>query len=473
MPHAPLDPHTLKERGGNAANACAEYIKGRYVPCKVLILCGKGNNSADGLVLASLISDRFAVTVYQPILGKPGSPCAEFRKEAVDKGITFTMVAEPEKFELIIDAYYGIGFHLPLDENTARLFRRVNESAVPVIALDMPSGVESDTGRCDEHAIIAERTLTFTRNKIGLFVYPGADHAGTVVLLDAGIPVPEGISYRYTSISDLSLYPKRVNNSHKGTYGSLCIFAGTTGMAGAAYLCAHAAYRTGVGLVKIVTPEENRIILQTMLPEAVLVCYDTKRTNFRHIENAVTDCHALVAGPGIGKEEFTEQILTMLLASFEDKSTIIDADALNILSKNIDLLPRGAVVTPHPKEFARLSQADVSQVIACPFTNALSFAQEHSIVTLLKGARTVIGAPDGSARINLTGNNGMATAGSGDVLSGIIGALLALGVNSFDSASLGAYIHGKAGDIAAEKIGKPSMMASDIVGAISEVLKKS
>ncbi len=456
----------------NAAGVCAEYIKGRYTPCRLLILCGKGNNSADGLVLAALLCDRFSVTVYQPILGSPGTPCAVFRKEAVEKGVTFTVVAEPEKFDLIIDAFYGIGFRLPLASDIAGVFQRVNESGVPVIALDMPSGVEADTGRCEKSAIYAERTLTFTRNKIGLNVYPGAEHAGTVVVLDAGIPVPEGIRYRYTSLDGLSLYPKRYPNSHKGTYGTLCVFAGSVGMAGAAYLSALAAYRTGVGLVKMITPEENRIIMQTMLPEAVLICYDPACPDLRKIEKAVANCDALVAGPGIGTTETAGQILSMLLSVFNGGCTVLDADALNLLAKSSSDLPTDVIITPHPKEFSRLLNVCVAEVTTSPLTNAMAFAENHKVIALLKSARSVIADPKGDVRINLSGNHGMATAGSGDVLSGIIGALLALKLSSFDAASLGAYIHGKAGDIAAEKIGKPSLVASDIANSIADVLKK-
>lgn len=455
-----------------AATVCYDYIKAHYTPCRILILCGRGNNGADGLMLASLLSESYTVTVYQPTLGAPSTPCAIFRKNAVEKGVTFTVVAEPEKFDLIIDAFYGIGFRLPLSEDMKKLFCRINESGIPVISVDIPSGVEADTGKCDADAIRADITLTFTRKKVGLVVYPGAEHAGQVMLLDAGIPVPEGISSAYTSLTDLSLYPKRQDNSHKGTYGTLCIFAGSVGMAGASYLSALAAYRTGVGLVKIVTPMENRIILQTMLPEAVLVCYDGEHPDLRAIEKSVRGCDALVAGPGIGQSEVSAQILAMLLSDFDGCKTVLDADALNLMAANGDELPKGAVITPHPKEFSRLSGLSVRDITASQLNCAMEFAENHKVITLLKGARSVIADPKGNVRVNLTGNHGMATAGSGDVLSGIVGALLTLGLSSFDAASLGAYIHGKAGDKAAETIGKPSMMASDIANSIAEVLKK-
>ena len=224
--------------------------------------------------------------------------------------------------------------------------------------------------------------------------------------------------------------------------------------------------------MKIVTPVENRIILQTMLPEAVLVCYDGDHPDLRAIEKSVRGCDALVAGPGIGQSEVSAQILAMLLSVFDGCKTVLDADALNLMASNGDELPKGAVITPHPKEFSRLSGHSVRDITASPLNCAMEFAENHKVITLLKGARSIIADPKGNVRVNLTGNHGMATAGSGDVLSGIVGALLTLGLSSFDAASLCAYIHGKAGDIAAEKIGKPSMMASDIANSIADVLKR-
>ncbi len=456
-----------------AGKVAADYIRAHYAHCRVLVLCGTGNNSADGMIVASLLSGDYTVSVYQPTLARPDSYAARARKEAVEKGCTFPILLEFEKYDLIIDAFFGIGFHLPLEESIAKIFRFANDSALPIISLDIPSGVEADTGKAAKDAIRAECTLTFTKKKIGLVVYPGAEYTADVVLLDAGIPVPDGMQSSYSSLTDLSLYPARKRNSHKGTFGTLAVFAGSVGMAGAAYLSALAAYRTGVGMVKIITPEENRIILQTMLPEAVLVCYDSTSPDFRAIEKAVSGCSALVAGPGIGQGEGACKILSLLLSMFEGKKIILDADALNLISKYQMTLPEGCVITPHPKEFSRLSGLVMEEILSSPLHNAIRFAGDNSMVTLLKGARTVIADPSVKVRINLTGNDGMATAGSGDVLSGIVGALLCLGLSPFDAASLGAYIHGKAGDTAAEKLGRPSLMASDIANGIAEVLRKA
>lgn len=455
-----------------AATAAANYIKGRYIPSKILVLCGGGNNGADGLLLASLLAGQYDVTVYQPLLGSPDSPNAFYRKQATENGVSFTLAPELNEYQLIVDAYYGIGFHPPLPSDIGELFSKINTSGIPVVALDVPSGIEADTGIADKNALKAERTLTFIRIKPGLMVFPGAEFAGEVVLLDTGIPVPEGISSSYKSLDDLSLYPTRLQNSHKGTFGTLCIYAGTYGMAGAAYLCALAAYRTGVGLVKIITAEENRIILQTMLPEAVLVCYDQNNPDYKKIAMAVSSCDALVAGPGIGIGQAQSAMLTMLFSVFDGKPMILDADALNTVANFEMSFPPNSIVTPHPKEFSRISKKDITQILESPLLAAQNFAKNHNVITLLKGARTVISAPSEEVVINLKGNNGMATAGSGDVLSGIIGALLVLSLTCFDAACLGAFIHGKAGDKAAEKIGKPSLMASDIANAISEVLRK-
>jgi len=453
-----------------AASVSAEYIKDHYPSCRILILCGKGNNGADGLMLACLLHPLYSVTVYHPYVGQIDSPNAICYKKAKETGVCFAHNISLNEFDLIIDAYYGIGFHLPLSKEVQRIFKYVNNSHLPIISLDIPSGVEADTGRSDRYAIFAHTTLTFTRKKPGLMVYPGADHAGKVVLLDAGIPVPLNVKSPYASLNDLALYPSRPDNSHKGTFGTLAIYAGSLGMAGAAYLAALAAYRTGVGLVKIITPIENRMILQTMLPEAVLVCYDSQSPDFRMLEKALCSCNSLVAGPGIGINETAGKILHMLLSVFDANKTVLDADALNLLAKSGAFLPKGAVITPHPKEFSRLTGENIQDIIAKPLSYSVEFSKHNEVITLLKGARTVIASPSGETRINLSGNNGMATAGSGDVLSGIIGALLTLGLSSFDAASLGAYIHGLAGDHAIKRIAKPSLIASDIVASISDVL---
>ena len=455
-----------------AGKVAAEYIRTHYAPCRVLVLCGTGNNCADGMIVASILCGDYTVSVYQPTLARPDSYAAKARDEATKKGCTFPILLEFEKYDLIIDAFYGIGFHLPLTDSVAAVFRAANESCLPIVSLDIPSGVEADTGAAARDAIRAECTLTFTKKKIALMAYPGADYAGNVVLLDAGIPVPDGMHSSYSSLTDLSLYPARKKNSHKGTFGTLALFAGSVGMAGAAYLSALAAYRTGVGMVKIITPEENRVILQTMIPEAVLVCYDSNSPDFRAIEKAVSGCSALAAGPGVGQSKVCAQILTMLLSIFEGNKIILDADALNLISKHQMTLPEGCVITPHPKEFARLDGLAMEEILSSPLQNAMKFAANHSVVTLLKGARTVIAAPSGEVRINCTGNDGMATAGSGDVLTGIVGALICLGLSPFEAAALGAHIHGSAGDKAAERLGKPSLMASDIADSIAEVLRK-
>ena len=194
-----------------AATAAADYVSSRYAPCKILFLCGSGNNGADGLLMASLLADRYDVTVYQPILGAPESPCAFYRKQASESGVHFTIVPLIEEYQLIVDAYYGIGFHLPLPTNLAQLFDTINQSGIPVIALDIPSGIEADTGMVDPNALRAECTLTFIRIKPGLMVFPGAEYAGEVVLLDNSSPAYFTVSPYLSSFCAVRMMFVRAN----------------------------------------------------------------------------------------------------------------------------------------------------------------------------------------------------------------------------------------------------------------------
>lgn len=276
----------------------------------------------------------------------------------------------------------------------------------------------------------------------------------------------------------LSLMPKRPVRSNKGDFGRVLCICGSYGMAGAAYLCAKAAYRTGAGLVEIFTHESNREILQTSLPEAIVTTYSdeySKNDILAPIERA--DC--IVAGCGLGTSKLSKAIISDLLRTVDTKTTplILDADALNIISHSAVLLKyaKGSIITPHPAEMSRLSDISVEIILADPASVALDFAREHSLICLLKDHETIVS--DGSEKIykNNTGNSGMATAGSGDVLSGILGGIFAQSKHSDVSrtalTALGAYIHGRCGDIAAEQYGEYSLMASDIIDALPKLLK--
>lgn len=281
---------------------------------------------------------------------------------------------------------------------------------------------------------------------------------------------------------DLSLIPTRAADSNKGTFGRVLVVGGSVGMSGAAYFSAKAAYRSGAGLVNVLTHEANRVILQTMLPEAVLTTYGDCVDEYEDVVKAtVLRASVIVVGVGLGQSDEAKKLLRMVL-SYADVPLVIDADALNLLSVHEelwDIISAPVIVTPHPLEMARLCHVDVSVIERDRFRAAENFAEKYALVCVLKGHKTVV--CDGSeARgygdrntlyLNQSGNSGMATGGSGDVLTGVIAALIAQKMTPFEAATLGVYIHGLAGDAAAEVLGEYSVMASDIIDHIHEILK--
>ena len=273
-------------------------------------------------------------------------------------------------------------------------------------------------------------------------------------------------------ISDLARIPARPVRSNKGTFGRVLVVGGSVGMSGAAYFAAKAAYRTGAGLVQIMTPEPNRVIYQTSLPEALLALYDPASPDVGAIKNAVCRATCVAVGMGLGTSDTAVTVLRAVLESVTSP-LILDADALNILSLYPELwslVPRGTVITPHPAEMSRISGLTIDTVCADIPTVAAEFAAQRSVICALKDARTAVS--DGErVMINTSGNSGMASGGSGDVLDGVIAALMAQGCSPFDAASLGVYVHGLAGDRASALLSEYSVMASDIIDAIPHVLK--
>jgi len=283
-------------------------------------------------------------------------------------------------------------------------------------------------------------------------------------------------TFSYTP-RDISLMPKRPSDGNKGTFGRVLCLCGSRGMAGAAYLSAKAALRSGAGLAEILTPEFNLPIIQTLLPEGVVSTYDEQEPKLSDIERRLSAADALVCGCGIGTSRASASIVSHALRRAKIP-TVLDADALNMISKNKTLLKyaEGKIITPHPAEMSRLTGLSVEQIQENREQICRNFAKEHSLICVLKGHRTCVSDGSDELYINLSGNDGMATAGSGDVLAGIIGAILSQARNSdmspFTAACLGVYIHGLCGDAAAQRLGKYSLIASDIIESIPEVLMK-
>lgn len=380
--------------------------------------------------------------------------------------------------DVIVDALFGIGLSREVTGKYAEILQKMTEQDGYKVAVDIASGISADTGAVMGTAFAADLTVTFGFIKAGQLLYPGAEYTGELKVADIGIDEqslyelkPE---LKVLETSDLNRLPRRVNRSNKGSYGKLLILAGSKQMAGSAVFAAKAAYRMGCGLVRVATVEENRIILQEQVPEAVLAVYNNGTDVVEFVETQLHWADAVVAGPGISQSDLSERMLYELLKRIQ-VPCLCDADALNLLSKHPDwwkLVQSPLVITPHLGEMARLTGRPITEIRDRLVQTAQEFAMEHQITVVLKDARTITAQPDGQSYINVSGNHGMATAGAGDVLSGVVGALLAQKLDIYLAAALGVFIHGLAGDAAAERVGHCAMMASDIVDGLMDVLRK-
>lgn len=437
---------------------------------RTLILCGSGNNGADGLAAARLLAQRgrrVSVLLCGEAAGHSASASYRVQREICEAYHIplATEFPDDQEFDLIVDAVFGTGLSRGVEGALAGVLERANAMDAWRVALDISSGVLSDSGAVPAAAFLADDTITFSFGKLGQFLWPGNERSGNVHIVPIGITEESFLGGRPGVIAlepgDLAL-PERRAHSNKGTYGRLLVIAGSVNMAGAAVLCATAAYRAGCGLVRVLTAEENRLIIQSSVPEAVLSTYGS-RIDEEQTAQVLRSADAVVIGPGIGRDRRAQELLTTALRSVQTP-LVLDADALNLLAEHESLLaaPKRAILTPHLGEMARLTGKDVAFLQGHLCDAAAEFAQKYGVICVLKDFRTVTALPDGSCYLNLSGNPGMATAGSGDVLAGIIGSLLAQGMAPEQAAPHGVLWHGLAGDAAAEHIGVRAMMARDI-----------
>lgn len=483
------DENTMQRRGmlsavlmERAALATMQEIVKRYPDpaTKVLVVCGSGNNGGDGVAVARLLYLKgYNVTIY--FAGNREKATEETKRQmfiAEQYGVEISDEYPKDIVDVIVDALFGIGLSREVTGKYAEILQKMTEQDGYKVAVDIASGISADTGAVMGTAFAADLTVTFGFIKAGQLLYPGAEYTGELKVADIGIDEqslyeikPE---LKVLETSDLNRLPRRVNRSNKGSYGKLLILAGSKQMAGAAVFAAKAAYRMGCGLVRVATVEENRIILQEQVPEAVLAVYNNGTDVVEFVETQLHWADAVVAGPGISQSDLSERMLYELLKRIQ-VPCLCDADALNLLSKHPDwwkLVQSPLVITPHLGEMARLTGRPITEIRDRLVQTAQEFAMEHQITVVLKDARTITAQPDGQSYINVSGNHGMATAGAGDVLSGVVGALLAQKLDMYLAAALGVFIHGLAGDAAAERVGHCAMMASDIVDGLMDVLRK-
>lgn len=477
--HEPISSIDLMER---AAKSCVAWMETRQWENKSFkIFCGKGNNGGDGLAIARLLLEKgYSVSVYLLEFGKPGTD--DFQTNLVRlhevSNADIHFIQSKENFPLIntddilIDALFGSGLNKPLESLPADIVDHINHSKAIIVSIDLPGGLFIDRSSKGNKVVEANYTLTFQCYKQGLLVQENAPFIGQVHVVDIGLHsdfLQTKNFNKYLVIDHLTkqIYQPRDPFSHKGNFGHALLVAGSYGKTGAAVLAAKACLRSGVGLLTCYLPKCGYDILQTSVPEA-MVLTDENENTLRQLPDDIEKYSVIGIGPGIGTAEATQKLISFVIRRYK-KPLVLDADGLNCLSLQNELLnhlPPHSVLTPHPKEFDRLfgeHQSDFDRI-----ATAKQKAGELTIVIVLKSHHTLIAAPSGNLYFNTTGNAGMAKGGSGDVLTGIITALMAQNYSSEHAALLGVYLHGLAGDFAAHALSQESMTATDIITFLSQ-----
>lgn len=491
--HEPIASIDLMER---AAAKCVEWMeKNISPPTGYNIFCGKGNNGGDGLAIARILAKKKnSIKVHILEFGQKGTE--DFRtnlawlKEYAE--VSICLIKTEKDFraigsgEIIIDALFGSGLNRKLEGVTAKLVAYINAAHCKTISIDIPSGMLADRSSKGNIIIKADHTLSFQCMKPAFFVAENEEYTGDIHILDIGLH--EGFYQSATGVYDLadenlilSVHKPRKRFAHKGNFGHGLLVAGSYGKIGAAVLAARACMKSGIGLLSCHIPKCGYDIMQTSVPEA-MVLTDMNLSFSTKMEDDFTKYEAIGIGPGIGTAPETKMLLREIFDAYRHP-IVIDADALNIMAAQKDLLkmiPAGSLLTPHPKEFERLFGESANDFERIQL--ALQKAKELNVIIILKGHHTFIAAPGGKARpaeevgrgfYNPTGNAGMATGGSGDVLTGVLTGLLAQRYSSVESAILGVYLHGMAGDIAAEKFSMEAMVAGDIVDNLGPAFLKA
>lgn len=466
-------------------------------PAKISVVCGPGNNGGDGMVAARHLADRgHEVMVF--LTARKGSFRGDARSQLRilgNLGLPVKVVHFPADMEMerkrlgdsdiVIDALFGTGLHRDIDGLSAESVRAINACPGIVVSADIPSGINGHTGLPMGEAVMADVTVTFGYPKLGLVLYPGAHFAGEVVVADIGIPAAaeNGTEFPGEIMGPepvISAFSPRWEDSHKGTFGHLLVCSGSMGKTGAGILAARAALASGAGLVTLALPVSAVWAVDAAVPEIMTAPIPetsdgTLSANGKiALKQLVGERSAMAIGPGLTVQNETAELVREVL-SWEGFPVVADADALNALNGNPESLRKRkgkTVLTPHPGEMARLLDMSSSMVQEDRVGAALSCAGRSGCVVVLKGAGTVVATPDGRFFINPTGNPGMATAGAGDVLTGMIGALLARGEDALTSALASVYLHGVAGDLAAEALTQHSLTAVSILDNIGCALKK-
>lgn len=465
-----------------AANLCFKWVIGKnFGHFHFHIFCGKGNNGGDGLAIARLlIEHKCKVSVYILEFGKLGTIDFQLNLERLHSLTTdIHFLQSPDFFptinetDIVIDALFGTGLNNPLEGFSKALVSHINQSN-NIVSIDLPSGLYADKSSKNNTVIQAKHTLSFQNYKLALLLPENENYIGDLHLLHIGLHPQfendERTDFEIVDIEQIkTIYKPRKPFAHKGTFGHAAVCCGSIGMMGAAVLASKACLRSGVGKLTAYIPKIGYNILQSSVPEAMaVIAGDDFLLSIQNLDKF----NAIGIGPGIGIYPTHEKLIQELF-SYKRIPMVIDADALNIIAQNKELLqsiPTLSILTPHPKEFEKLfgkSANDFNRIEL-----ALQKSKEFNIYIILKGHFSFVACPNGDGYFNSTGNAGMATAGTGDVLTGILTGLLAQGYQPLQTCLLGTYLHGLAGDIASEKFSNESLIAGDIIDCLGAAFKK-
>ncbi len=477
-----------------------EWIKRRNCSrkYKALVLCGVGNNGGDGACIGRLLRQA-GVHVNVCVVGNY-TKCSDLLLKQIDilkkYGVntdTFSHIRDtksPAQFDIIVDAMFGIGLSRPVTGDYAEAISFCNnckeerQSDLLVISVDIPSGINTDNGKVMQCAIKADETVTFNFAKLGQLFYPGCEYTGTLHIDDVGITADSFLGKEpncfYFDEPVKELIPQRRMDSNKGTNGKVLVIAGSRDISGACLLTANACLKTGAGMVRVFTASENAEIIKMNLPEAMVDIYSEEKDITNKLQMLMDWATSVVLGPGIGTENIAHFLVGRVLEAC-DKDLILDADALNIIASDDDLMKKAGeyarngkrlILTPHMGEFARLYKSSIGDCKDNILAYSKELANRLHCTVVCKDARTVVADSVGKKiYINMSGNDGMATSGSGDVLSGITGAMLSHKLPSFETACNSVYLHGLSGDNAAIEKGKSNMTATDIINHIGDLLE--
>lgn len=477
----PISSLDLMER---AAGYVTEQLTKKLIKSKkskISIFCGVGNNGGDGLVITRLLLNKgYSVDVY--IVEVSNKYSDDFKANLTKLPVNPTFLTkenhhlESLRTSYIIDCIFGIGLSRPIEGFSKTVVQQINKNNAVKVAVDVPSGLFIDKTSSQNDCIVkANYTYTFQFPKLAFLMPENEKYIGQWQVIDIGLDKvfignAKTDHYYVTQTGVSQIIKKRREFAHKGDFGKALILAGSRGKIGAAVLCGKACLRSGVGLLTIQAPSIGEVVLQSTIPEAMVIADENEDylSSFPPLQNFTV----LGAGPGIGKEKTTQSLLKKILKDWS-KPMVLDADALNILSEDrelFQLLPQNCILTPHVGEFKRLVGDWKNDFERLELQK--EFTKEYKVYLIVKGKYTSITCPDGKVYFNSTGNSGMATGGSGDCLTGIITALLGQKYTSMEACLLGVYIHGLSGDIAAERLGKLSMLPSDLIDCLPIAFRK-